>query len=312
MVEAQLTDRLLMIRPANFGFNADTAATNAFQSPGQPSGKVPVAQLARAEFDRLVELLRQEGVEVLVFEDTDFPVKPDAVFPNNWITTHADGSLITYPMHAPNRRPERREDILEQLESRFEVSQRYAFESFEDQGLVLEGTGSMILDRVNHIVYACLSPRTDIGLLDKFCLLKQYKKVVFHALDPEDKPVYHTNVIMALGTDTAVVCLDCIPDESEKKELSESLTRTGKTILEIGWDQVCCFAGNMLQVRNQDGKALWVMSETAKQSLTSAQRDLLGLQSKLLASPIPTIEIYGGGSVRCMLAEVFLREKNNR
>lgn len=309
MKELQLTERLMMIRPANFGFNTDTASTNAFQSHEIPSGQLPVAQIARSEFDRLVELLRHEGVDVLVFEDTADPVKPDAVFPNNWITTHADGSLITYPMHAPNRRAERREDILQDLEARFEVTQRYSFDSFETQGLILEGTGSMILDRVNHIVYACLSPRTGIELLDKFCLLKQYTKVIFHARDPEGTPVYHTNVIMALGMDVAVVCLECIPDEGEKILLTETLARTSKTILEIRWDQVCRFAGNMLQVRNKEGQALWVMSDAANKSLTGTQRNLLSLHSKIISSPIPTIEQYGGGSVRCMLTEVFLRKR---
>ncbi len=310
MKELQLTERLLMVRPANFGFNTDTADTNAFQSHGQPSGQVPVAQMARIEFDALVDLLRREGVEVLVFEDSADPVKPDAVFPNNWITTHADGSMITYPMHAPNRRTERREDILQDLEARFVVTQRYSFDAFESQGLILEGTGSMILDRVNHIVYACLSPRTNIELLDKFCLLKNYTKVIFHTLDPGGKPVYHTNVIMALGMDAAVVCLDCIPDDREKKRLAESLAGTSKNILEISWDQVCHFAGNMLQVRNKEGQVLWVMSDAAKKSLTGTQRDMLSTHSKIISSPIPTIEQYGGGSVRCMLAEVFLRKKN--
>lgn len=310
MKELQLTERLLMVRPANFGFNTDTADTNAFQSSRQTSGQVPVAQMARIEFDRLVDLLRREGVEVLVFEDSADPVKPDAVFPNNWITTHADGSMITYPMHAPNRRTERREDILQDLEARFIVTQRYSFDAFESQGLILEGTGSMILDRVNHIVYACLSPRTNIELLDKFCLLKHYTKVIFHALDPEGRPVYHTNVIMALGMDAAVVCLDCIPDDREKKLLTETLAGTSKNILEISWDQVCHFAGNMLQVRNKEGQALWVMSDAAKKSLTVEQRDILSTNSKIISCPIPTIEQYGGGSVRCMLAEVFLRKKN--
>lgn len=310
--ENQLADKLLLIRPAAFGHNSETASTNAFQHAQSIHDIQLIQQAAIQEFDNLVQVIRGAGVEALVFEDTLEPVKPDAVFPNNWMTTHADGSLITYPMLAPSRRAERSENIIKSLNGRFNIYQRYSFENYEEEGLILEGTGSMVLDRVNRIVYACLSPRTHIELVEKFALLKQYRKLVFHAIDPLGHPVYHTNVILAMGRQCAVICLDCIADEEEKEKVVSSLESTHKKIIDLSWDQILQFAGNMLQVVSKEGRPVWLMSEAAKNSLTEDQKQMLEEDGKIVSSPIPTIEKYGGGSVRCMLAELFLPEKRTK
>jgi len=304
--ENQLTDKLLMIRPAAFGHNTETADTNAFQKAGILEEHSVIHQQALKEFDILLEVIRNAGIQVLVYDDSRQPVKPDAVFPNNWITTHADGSLITYPMLAPSRRTERREDIIQDLATKFNVHHRYSFETYEQEGLILEGTGSMVLDRVNHIVYACLSPRTHIELLEKFALLKQYRKVVFHATDPLGHAVYHSNVILAMGRQCAVICLDCIDDEEEKDLILSVFQATHKKVVDLQWEQILEFAGNMLQVVTKDGRPVWLMSEAARRSLTDPQKLILEEDGIIISSPIPTIEKYGGGSVRCMLAELFL------
>ncbi len=307
--ENQLTDKLFMIRPAAFGHNSETAFTNAFQKVDIEPENELIHRQAITEFDTLLETIRNAGVEVLVYEDSLIPVKPDAIFPNNWITTHSDGSLITYPMLAPSRRKERREDIIDDLAGKFNIHQRYSFESYEEEGLILEGTGSMVLDRVNHIVYACLSPRTHIELLEKFALLKQYRKVVFHATDPLGHPVYHTNVVLAMGRQCVAICLDCIRDEEEKEQLLLAFKSSHKKVIDLHWEQIIEFAGNMLQVISKDGRPVWLMSEAAKKSLTDAQKNILEADGQIVSSPIPTIEKYGGGSVRCMLAELFLPAK---
>lgn len=307
--ENQITDKVLVVRPASFGFNEETAITNTFQKSELHQDQQLIQGAALREFDHLVNVLGEAGVQVYMYEDSVQPVKPDAIFPNNWITTHSDGSLITYPFLAASRRPERREDIVEDLEAKFNVHQRYSFETYEEDDLFLEGTGSMILDRVNHVVYACLSPRTHIELLEKFALLKQFRKIVFHAIDPLGHPIYHTNVIMAIGRQVAVICLDCIADDEEKEQVLKALDQTNKKIINLSWQQVKQFAGNMLQLVNKEGQPLWLMSEAAHQSLTAEQKAVLNEDGKIIAVPIPTIEQYGGGSVRCMLAELFLPPK---
>lgn len=303
--ESQCTDTVLMIRPAHFGYNEETALSNSFQS-NDASNKHEIETKARFEFDQLVEVLKNNGIHVLVIEDTEYPVKPDAVFPNNWITTHADGTVITYPMYAKQRRAERREDIVTEVETRFQVKQRYSFDAFEEEDMILEGTGSMILDRENKIVYACLSARTDPALLDRFSLLRRYEKLVFNAVSPEGVAVYHTNVIMSVGENEVIICLECIQDEEEKKALLNAFHQSNKTIIELSWDQILHFAGNMLQLKNKSGQRYWVMSSSAYDSLSNDQIKLLSANSNIIYAPIPTIEKYGGGSVRCMLAEIFL------
>lgn len=305
----QITNHILMIRPAHFGYNEETAQNNAFQTKAEAIDFSKLEATARQEFDQMVDLLRSKGIDVLVIEDTDQPVKPDAVFPNNWISFHENGSIITYPMYAKNRRIERREDIIEKVGQHFNIKNRYSFEFYEDEDLFLEGTGSMILDRPNKIVYACLSPRTDATLIDKFNVLMGYRSCIFRSVDRSGKDIYHTNVMMALGEDFVVICMESIPDEDSRKELRSLFEKTGKQIIEINYAQMEAFAGNMLEVLGSNDKRYLVMSRTAYDSLTNEQIQTLSALTNILAVPIPNIEKHGGGSVRCMMAEIFLPEK---
>ena len=298
-----------MVRPANFGFNAETAANNAFQSENPDLTPAQVQAEAIAEFDGFVSKLRAVGVEVHVFEDTIAPVKPDAIFPNNWITFHQDGTVATYPMHAKTRRLERRSDIIDQLSESFGMSKRVNFEYTEAEERFLEGTGSLILDRPNKIAYACLSPRTEEQLLDEFCEQFGYKKMVFTAVDGSGKAIYHTNVMMALAVDFVVACLESVPDTNERKALKDLFEATGKTIVEISLDQMMSFAGNMMQVSGTDDTPYLIMSEQAYQSLREEQVQLIEEHSKILHTPLYTIEQHGGGSARCMMAEIFLNKR---
>lgn len=304
------TNTILMIRPANFRYNTQTAENNTFQSDDKDESNALISEKAREEFDVMVELLRSNGVNVIVVEDTPEPKKPDAVFPNNWISFHENGAVLTYPMFAPNRRVERREDIIDELGKTFDVTRRYTFEHYEEDDMFLEGTGSMLFDRDYKVVYACLSQRTDARLLDKFCVLVEYQRFVFHSVDRNGMPIYHTNVMMALGEDFAVICLESIKNPDEVKELRQILERTGKEIVEINYEQMESFAGNMLQVRNDTGQTFLVMSQAAYNSLNDDQIAVLSSKTQLLPIDISTIEYYGGGSVRCMMAEVFLPRKN--
>jgi len=303
------THTILMIRPANFGYNDQTAENNAFQSDDRNESSRAIAQKAQSEFDHMVEVLRSKGVDVYVIEDTPSPVKPDAIFPNNWISFHNNGAVITYPMFAPNRRIERREDVIDELGNTFEVDRRYTFEHYEEEDMFLEGTGSMLFDRDHKVVYACLSKRTDARLIDKFCVLMNYERVVFHSVDQSGMPIYHTNVMMALGEDFVVLCKDSIKSAEELQELEYRLEQTGKEIVAITYEQMGAFAGNMLQVRNQSGQTFLVMSQNAYNSLDPVQIETLSAKTEIISIDIGTIEYYGGGSVRCMMAEIFLEKK---
>jgi hypothetical protein len=305
----QSTNQLLMIRPAAFGYNDETAVNNAYQIEAKPEDIPGIRKKARSEFDGLVKVLEGVGIEVLVVEDTELPEKPDAVFPNNWISFHEENIVITYPMYAPKRRLERREDIVEAVGAHFEIERRYSFEHSEEDKLFLEGTGSMVLDRIHRVTYACLSPRTHIKILDRFCLLMDYEKIVFHAVDQTGQPIYHTNVMMAIGTEFAVVCLESIREENERKDVIRAIEKSGKELIDIDYTQLGAFAGNMLEVTNQTGQRYVVMSDAAHKSLHKDQLKRLSQHASILHAPIPIIEKYGGGSVRCMIAEVFLREK---
>jgi hypothetical protein len=257
----------------------------------------------------MVALLRQHGVVVHVFDDTPEPSKPDAIFPNNWITFHPNGMVITYPMMAPSRQAEVRQDILQHAINEWGYQRVIRLDARLKQGEVLEGTGSMILDRPNKVVYACLSPRTDLPLLEDWARLTSYELVSFTAVDQENAPIYHTNVMMALGNDYVVICLECIPEKQEREEVVRMLASTGKTIVPITLDQVYHFAGNMLQVLDKEGRPLLVMSAQAHDALTEDQKDTLAGFATLLPIPLWTIEKYGGGSARCMMAEVFRPRK---
>lgn len=307
---SQTTQHILMIRPKHFSFNAETAANNSFQQKDQHNDTQTVSSAAITEFDAFVEKLKSHGIDVQVVEDTDAPIKPDAVFPNNWISFHEDGLVLTYPMYSTNRRIERRPDIIEQLKTRFQVNKDYTFEHYEEEGIFLEGTGSLILDRENKIVYANLSPRTDLRLLDKWCVLTGYRKVYFLAHDRHGADIYHTNVVMSLGHDFCIICLECIPESAEKKQLISVLQETGKEIIQITMEQLEQFAGNMLEVNNERGNHFLVMSTTAYNALRPDQLERIENRATIITGDIPTIEKNGGGSVRCMMAEIFLPLKS--
>jgi hypothetical protein len=308
----QITDTILMVRPRHFGFNPETANNNSFQTNDGNLSRKTISEKARDEFDAFVEKLRAAGIRVLVVEDSEEPVKTDAVFPNNWFTTHQDGTLITYPMFSPIRRTERQEYVIEQLNESFRIDRRVHLEDKELEERFLEGTGSMILDRVHRVVYACRSIRTDEGLVDEFCRWMGYEMVLFDAYDREGIPIYHTNVMMALGLTYVVICMETIRNEEQRMLLTACFDRTGKEIITISLEQMNAFAGNMLQVQSAKdaSKNFLVMSEQAYHSLTLEQIARIERHSQILYSSLETIETYGGGSARCMMAEVFLGMRN--
>lgn len=303
-----------MVRPANFRYNDQTAVNNYYQKVLE--GLSPEEANARAveEFDTFVEKLRAAGIHVYVFQDDGYPDTPDSIFPNNWVSFHADGRVALYPMYAENRRLERREEILEILvdDFGFEIDSVEDFTEFENEGLFLEGTGSMILDRQNHIAYAALSERTDLEVLESFCHRFEYDAQAFHAfqtVENERREIYHTNVMMCLGTSFAVICLNAIDNANERQRVKDSLKNTGKKIVEISEVQKEHFAGNMLNVSNEAGDEFCVMSSAAYQSLRPDQIELIEKHARILHSSLDTIEALGGGSARCMMAEIFLPKK---
>jgi len=293
-----------MIRPVNFGFNEQTAGSNAFQN--RNAAQQEVQKKALKEFDNMVSILCENGVDVIVVDDTSEPHTPDSIFPNNWVSFHGDGNVFLYPMMAENRRLERREDIIMRLEDNFSVKHVIDLSRFEHENKFLEGTGSMVLDRENKIAYACLSPRTDKEVLDLFCKESGYKPVLFHAVDENSMDIYHTNVLMCIGSSYTVICLDSIKDEAEKANVLNSFKSTQKQVIVISFDQMNQFAGNMLEVENKAGESLVVMSKSAWDSLNYEQRAILSSFSKPVYADIGTIESNGGGSARCMMAEVHL------
>lgn len=298
-----------MIRPASFGYNAETAANNVFQNlPG--AEKLPlIKEKAIAEFDRFIETLNKKNIEVLVIQDTPSPPKPDAVFPNNWFCTLSDGTIAVFPMYAPNRRIEKNNDLLQMLIEKYEVRDVEDWSEYEAESLFLEGTGSMIIDHENKIIYACISPRTNRSVLEKFATAHGFRPFLFHSRDEQGTDVYHTNVIMHVGETYAVICLESIPAGTERIALSQLLISTGHEIIPISFEQVRALAGNMLQVKNKKGKAFTLLSRTAYMSLTKEQKTILQHHTTLLPVDIQTIETIGGGSVRCMMAEIFLEKK---
>lgn len=299
-----------MIRPVAFRMNEQTAVNNYYQKVLDGLLPETVNAKAQLEFDAFVSKLRAVGVNVIVADDTVDPDTPDSIFPNNWISFHEGGDVVLYPMFAENRRLERREDIIDLLEEEgFVVTEYMDYTSAEEDNIFLEGTGSMVLDRVNGKAYCALSPRADEELLIEFCEDFNYGPVIFEAfqtVNGERKLIYHTNVMMCIGTDFAVICADCIDDKKERKMVLDSLKNDGKEIILITEDQVNNFAGNMLEVRGTDDKRYLVMSEAARQSLTAKQIAQLEKHVEILSSSLDTIEACGGGSARCMMAEIFL------
>lgn len=306
MSEMQCAAAVLMVRPARFGYNEQTAASNEFQHRDAAHGAAAPRQ-ALAEFDELAGRLREAGVQVIVAEDSPDPAKPDAVFPNNWLSFHADGTVVLYPMLAPNRRLECREEIIEQvrIEGGFHIGRRVDLRDHERAGRFLEGTGSLVLDRPGRRAYACLSPRTDLGVLGDFAQRLDYDPVTFNAEGPGALPVYHTNVLMALGAEFAVLCTEALPDAAQRAAVLAMLQASGREILEISMRQLRGFAGNLLELRGRGGPLI-TLSATAWDVLDPSQRALLERHGRILVARIPTIETLGGGSVRCMLAEIHL------
>lgn len=287
----------------NFSFNAETAVNNAFQ---QANTDADTQERSLKEFNDFVALLRENGIDVTVVDDTPEPYTPDSIFPNNWISFHADGSIVLYPMFAANRRQERKQHVIDRIAGKFTVKAKTDLSPYESEGLFLEGTGSMVLDRDKKIAYACLSPRTDKTVLESFCQAKGYTPVSFTATDGKGQAIYHTNVLMCVADKYVVICLDAIPDAGERAAVEQAITQSGKTIIPITLDQMNHFAGNMLQVKNEAGKQFLVMSSQAYESLTPNQVNSLHSFNAILHSPLYTIEKNGGGSARCMMAEIFL------
>jgi hypothetical protein len=304
-----LASTILMVRPAAFGFNKETAVNNYFQSNLEISKEI-VQQKALAEFDNMVQTLRNHAINVVVIADTKEPAKPDAIFPNNWLSTSPDGKVAVFPMYAPNRRIEKRDDILQQITKEFIVKGIQDWSEYEAGGRFLEGTGSMVIDYDNKMIYAAMSERTSLSVLEKYATANGFQAIVFLATDKSGMPIYHTNVMMALGDSFCVLCEEAIEEEWELIAVRQLLESTNHTIIAITREQMHQFAGNMLQVKNNNGEHILILSQAAYNSLRKEQRQLLEAYSTLLPIAVPTIEAVEGGSVRCMMAEVFLERKN--
>ena len=307
MPESQLASTVLMIRPIRFESNPMTAGSNVFQgrSTATPEEQQEAAIL---EFDALVDALRSAGINVIVENDTPDPHTPDSIFPNNWVSFHGDGRVVLYPMEAPNRRTERRADIIDRLANQhgFQITEVLDLSEHEDAEHFLEGTGSMVLDRSNKIAYACLSTRTQLDPLGDFAQRMDYDVVSFDAVDRTGIPIYHTNVLMNVGEAVAVICDAAIARDEQRAAVLARLRDTGHDIVHLSYDQLDAFAGNMLELRNTDGDRVLAMSTQAWESLDASQRATLQANAKIVRSPIDNIENSAGGSVRCMLAEVHL------
>src|SRR5205823_10169693 len=301
---AQSTDSVLMIRPVRFYPNPETAADNAFQRDAD-RGSDALTLAARKEFDAAMQTLRAAGVNVHVFEDTAEPEKPDAVFPNNWISTHDDGRIALFPMYSNLRRRERRQDIVEELRKHYRVTDVIDYSALEDEGCYLEGTGSLVFDHVNKIAYVSLSNRSNPKMIQRFADDFSYEPVIFTSIGPNGQSIYHTNVMMCIGTAFAMVGLEMIPNEAERQQVRARLEKTGKEIVELSAGQIANFAGNAIELQNKNGEKLLVLSSRATEALTDEQRERLGRYSRLMQLELPIIEL-GGGSARCMLATIHL------
>ncbi|TRZ75784.1 MAG: amidinotransferase [Chitinophagaceae bacterium] len=295
-----------MVRPYQFYFNQQTAANNFFQSNINIEN---ANELAIAEFDAMVDKLRANQIIVKVIQDSQYPSTPDSIFPNNWISTHVGGTLCLYPMYAENRRAERKSSVIEFLQSNYIIENVLDISDFEKEGKFLEGTGSMVLDHQNKIAYGCISERLDKEAYISWCDKMKFKPIYFKAVDDKAQPIYHTNVMMCMGAQFVVICLDSIPHEQEKKMLLDSFLQTHKEVIDISQDQLNNFAGNMLQVFDIVEKPHLILSEQAYKSLTAEQVNTLEKYNPLIPIAIPTIEALGGGSSRCMMAEIYLINK---
>lgn len=307
----QNTNHILLVKPAHFTFNKETAGSNAFQNLLNEKEEF-IKQKVLLEFENFASTLRSKGVQVTVVEDTPMPVKPDAVFPNNWASFHEDGTIVLYPMFAPNRRLERRQDIIDLLKKDFIVTSVIDLSRFESENKFLEGTGSIVFDHLHKTAYACLSPRTDKDLFIETCRQLNYKPVYFIADDAQGKQIYHTNVMMCIAEKFAVICLASITDKKEKEAVIKALTDSGHELVDISCEQMNKFAGNMLEIKDKQEKKMLAMSKSAYDSLTPDQRKQIEKSCELLPLPIHTIETIGGGSARCMMAEVYLKPRSGK
>lgn len=298
----QTTSKILMVRPVMFGYNEQTAVNNAFQVKGSQEN---VSEKAVEEFDNFVAKLREAGVEVNVIQDTDAPHTPDSIFPNNWFSTHSDGTLIYYPMFAPNRRLERKDTVIDFIKDYHAPKREVDLTKWEAEDKFLEGTGSMILDRDNKMVYACASIRTHEDVLKELADEIGYDYFLFDAVDQNGNPIYHTNVLMCIGKKYIVSCMEAIKDKAEREKFESLTKKFGKEIVDITYDQMNSFAGNMIELMSKNGESLLIMSERAKNSLRKDQIEALEKYSKIIAADLTTIENNGGGSARCMIAEIF-------
>ena len=304
-MQEQITSNVLMIRPVNFNFNEQTAESNKFQSKGTDENINFSAQLA---FDQFVEQLELRGINVMVIEDTPEPFTPDSIFPNNWISMHHSGKVVLYPMEAPNRRSERRKDILDKIMQKYDLNVVLDFTHFEEENKFLEGTGSLVLDRMHRVAFACISSRTNPEVLSAWKKQMNYDLVTFNAYDQNHHPIYHTNVVMCMGDTFCVICLESISDLDERLMIKQKLEGLGKEVIEITLSQMNEFAGNMLLLKNKDEKKFLVMSDRAFNSLSKNQIDLLEDYAEIIHPDLGVIETYGGGSARCMIAEIHLPE----
>jgi hypothetical protein len=300
----QSTNSVLMIRPYRFYSNPETAADNAFQRDTR-CGSDTLTPAARKEFDAAGQTLRAAGVNMHVFEDTAEPEKPDAVFPNNWISTHHDGRIALFPMYSALRRRERRQDIIEKLRKEYRVTEVIDYSAFEEEGCCLEGTGSLVLDHVNKIAYVSLSNRSNPKAIQRFAKDFSYEPVTFTSIGSNGQPIYHTNVMMCIGTAFAMVGLEMIANEAERQQVRARLENAGKEIVELTAGQIANFAGNAIELHNEGGEKLLVLSSRAARTLTEAQRETLTCYARLVPLELPTIEL-GGGSARCMIATIHL------
>jgi hypothetical protein len=305
----QCASSILLIRPANFGFNEETASSNSFQKCSNENNLSDVSKLALAEFNHFADTLLQNGIDTIIIDDTPLPIKPDAIFPNNWISTHSDGTIILYPMFANSRRQERRLDIIEMLKNQFDVSKIIDLSVWEDKEMFLEGTGSIVFDHKHKTAFACSSPRTNKQLFLELCEYLSYAPIFFSAFDDQQKEIYHCNVAMNISAHFAIVCLECIPSVEERNKVVDTLQKNDLEIIEISMEQMKSFAGNMLSVRDRNNNLFLVMSDTAFNSLHTAQKEKISLYAQILTANIPTIETLGGGSIRCMMTEIFLKSK---
>ena len=307
-MHSQAPHSVLVIRPSSFGFNPQTVDSNAFQSKPREATQVSMPMRGLQEFDSLVKVLKAAGVQVIVSDDTPLPPKPDAVFPNNWVSFHHDGTVIVYPLLAENRRAERRIDIIYTLQKkfRFNVTRIIDLSMFELDQKYLEGTGSLVFDYRHKTAYAALSPRTHPGLIEIVCAELGYRYLTFNALDMKGREIYHTNVMMCIGEKYVILCTDTLRDPGQRKKVLDSLADSGLELIEITMDQMCSFAGNMIELKNGNGEHLLLMSGKARNSLSGMQLEELCRHATPVEVDIPTIETIGGGGARCMLAGIFL------